>query len=202
MSIRKPIAILGVVALLCGALGACTTWRTEKTVSLPARPMVYPLAVKLMDVNWVKQELGRIPLLIEETRAGERITGVRVEPTGDIRLPGMTDSAFRWKLLSCNATRINEPYKLRLRLILERYSGAAKQYITAGGITTYINYGDVPSAEWNADIEVERCADGSFVLRKLCDNISLLSDVEAHRYIKQPDFWQQSLDFELELEAN
>ena len=196
MSIRKTIAILGVVALLCGAVGACTTWRTEKTVSLPARPMVYPLAVKLMDVNWVNQELGRIPLLIEETRAGERITGVRVEPTGDIRLPGMADSAFRWKLLSCNATRINEPYTMVLKLEWRTYPGVLTHVLEESQRTTSVAVDMYGNAAW-ARVMVNRAVDGSFSMSIKDDTISGGESCSAEAFIPNPDYFQRDLKLKL-----
>ena len=196
MSIRKPIAILGVVALLCGALGACTTWRTEKTVSQPARPMVYPLAVKLMDVNWVNQELGRIPLLIEETRAGERITGVRVEPTGDIRLPGMADSAFRWKVLSCNATRINEPYTMVLKLEWRTYPGVLTHVLEESQRTTSVAVDMYGNVAW-ARVMVNRAVDGSFSMSIKDDTISGGESYSAEVFIPNPDYFQRDLKLKL-----
>ena len=182
--------------MLCGALGACTTWRTEKTVSLPARPMVYPLAVKLMDVNWVNQELGRIPLLIEETRAGERITGVRVEPTGDIRLPGMTDSAFRWKLLSCNATRINEPYTMVLQLEWRTYPGVLTHVLEESQRTTSVAVDMYGNAAW-ARVMVNRAVDGSFSMSIKDDIISGGESCSAEVFIPNPDYFQRDLKLKL-----
>ena len=201
----KRMATWVAVLPVCAAMAACTAWHTEKRVAVPQRPQVYSLSVKLMDVNGIDQELGRIPLLIEETREGGRITKVRVEPTGDIRLPGMGvdgDKAFRWEVVSCDAARADEPYTLRVRLFLVKYGGEVRQVFTDGDTAVCWDYGKCPPAEWNADIEVKRGADGMFCMKTLCDNISVLTDIEPQQYMKQPSFLQQSLDLELELVEN
>lgn len=161
--------------------------------------MVYPLAVKLMDVNWIDQELARIPLLIEETRKGNRITKVRVEPTGDIRLPGggAEDVAFRWHVESCNATRVDAPYTLSLRLTYIYYPGEATQIIDNGTTKTTHWYYTSNGRESYARVLVHRAADGTFSMELKSDIISEECDVEPQRYIKNPGVWQQTLDLQL-----
>ncbi len=167
--------------------------------------MVYPLELKLMDVNWINQELGRIPLFIEETYNGNQITRVRVEPTGDIRLPHMGkygDKALRWSVVSCNASRADAPYTLKLNLDLVQYAGKSTQQHTRGDVVTTFDYGIAPASTYNAILEVQRHADATFTFKILHDNISKLTDVEPHHYLQQPAFWQQSLDLQLELPKN
>lgn len=187
------------LAILCVSMGACTTYMTYRETRLPERPMVYPLAVKLMDVNWIDQELGRIPLLIEETRQGNRITKVRVEPTGDIRLPscGTDDIAFRWKVESCTAARVDEPYTLSLRLTYVRYPGDCTQIIDNGSTRTTIWY-DSYGREAYARVLVHRSAEGAFTMEVKNDIISGSSDFEPQFFIQNPGFWQQSLDLQLQ----
>ena len=182
---------------------SCTSVSSHKDTILPNRPMVYSMGVKLMDVNWVDQELGRIPLLIEETRQGKRITKVRIEPTGDVRLPGCYgDKACRWTLESCNAEWVDKPYTLRLRLSLIKYSGHYQQQLIKGGIKTIFDYGVSNESEWDAVIEVHRHADSSFAMHIVSDNISMLQDVEPHQYLKNPGPFQQTLDLHLQLCSN
>lgn len=182
---------------------SCTSVLSHKDTILPNRPMVYSMGVRLMDVNWIDQELCRIPLLIEETRQGKRITKVRVEPTGDVRLPGrFDDKACRWTLESCNAMWVDKPYTLRLRLSLLKYSGHSQQQLAYAGINTTIDYGVSPMGEWDAVIEVHRYADSTFDMQIVSDNISKLQDIEPHQYMKNPGMLQQTLDLQLQSYVN
>ena len=196
---------MGCLVGLCGALASCTSSTYHKEVILPERPMVYPMSVKLMDVNWVNQELCRIPLLIEETRQGNRITKVRVEPTGDIRFPGMgefNDKACRWTVEACDAERVDAPYTLRLRLSLMKYSGHSEQQLIKGGVKKIFDYGVASGSEWDAVIEVHRYADSTFDMQIVSDNISKLQDIEPHQYLKNPGMLQQTLDLQLQSYVN
>lgn len=193
---------MGCLVALLGAVASCTSLTYHKETILPNRPMVYSLGVKLMDVNWVNQELCRIPLLIEETRQGNRITKVRVEPTGDIRFPGMgefNDKACRWTVEACDAERVDAPYTLRLRLSLIKYSGHSEQQLIKGGVKKIFDYGVASGSEWDAVIEVRRSSDSTFTMHIEHDNISKLKDVEPHQYMKNPGCFQQTLDLQLQL---
>lgn len=196
---------MGCLVALCGAVASCTSSTYHKEAILPERPMVYPMSVKLMDVNWVNQELCRIPLLIEETRQGNRITKVRVEPTGDIRFPGMgefNDKACRWTVEACDAERVDAPYTLRLRLSLMKYSGHSEQQLIKGGVKKIFDYGVASGSEWDAVIEVRRYADSTFDMQIVSDNISKLQDIEPHQYLKNPGMLQQTLDLQLQSYVN
>lgn len=178
---------------------SCTSVLSHKDTILPNRPMVYSMGVRLMDVNWIDQELCRIPLLIEETRQGKRITKVRVEPTGDIRLPGCgtDDIAFRWKVESCTASRADEPYTLSLRLTYVCYPGDCTQIIDNGRARTticYYSYG----REAYARVLVHRTAEGEFSMEVKNDIISGYTDIEPQLFIRNPGFWQQSLYLQLQ----
>ena len=171
----RGILATTVLCLSAVGLSSCewTQVSAHKTTTFPQRPMVYPLSLKLMDVNWIDQELGRIPLLIEEKREGELITDVRVQPMGDIRLPGLgsDDIAFRWHVESCNATRGNQPYTLVLKLTKCRYPGKEVQTIVGRNTITTIEY-DVYGQETYARVLVHRAADGSFSMSLKNDIIS------------------------------
>ena len=194
--------VLATSALCLAAMGlsSCvwTQVSTHKTTTFPQRPMVYPLYLKLMDVNWIDQELGRIPLLIEEKREGELITDVRVQPMGDIRLPGLgsDDIAFRWHVESCNATRVNQPYTLVLKLTKCRYPGKEVRTIVSSNTITTHEY-DVYGREDYARVLVHRAADGSFSMSLKNDIISGIVLYSPHHYIQNPGFFQQSLQLQL-----
>ena len=194
--------ILTTCALCLAAVGlsSCvwTQVSTHKTTTFPQRPMVYPLYLKLMDVNWIDQELGRIPLLIEEIREGELITDVRVQPTGDIRLTGLgsDDIAFRWHVESCNATRVDQPYTLVLRLTKCRYPGKKVQTIVSSKTIKTYEF-DVYGRETYARVLVQRASDGSFSMSLKNDIISGIEEYSPHHYIQNPGFFQQSLQLQL-----
>lgn len=194
--------ILATTALCLAAVGLCSCARTQvstyKTTNFPQRPMVYPLYLKLMDVNWIDQELGRIPLLIEEKREGELITDVNVQPMGDIRLPGQgcDDIAFRWYVESCNASRVNQPYTLVLKLTKCRYPGKEVRTIVSSNTITTHEY-DVYGREDYARVLVYRAADGSFSMSLKNDIISDIEEYSPQLYIQNPGFFQQSLQLQL-----
>ena len=195
MKFRIPIICL--MLLLC-TMVSCTTYKTYKETRFPDSPMVYSLALKLMDVNWIDQELAHIPLMIEETRQGNLITKVRVEPTGDIRLPGggADDVAFRWHVESCTATRVDAPYTLSLRLTYIVYPGEITQIIDDGTTKTTLWYTS-NGRESYARVLVYRAADGTFTMELKNDIISEECDIEPHHFIRNPSFWQQSLELQL-----
>ncbi len=176
-------------------------WSTRKELSPIEGPVVYALSIKLMDENWIDQELGRIPLLIEETRDGKNIMRVRVLPSGDIKLPGITrdDIVFRWKLESCDVSRIDDSYTITLVLEYVKLPGNVTQTLHKGDVSTCIYYGDVPAGEVDARMLVHRAADGSFSVVLKNDNISCIADLDARAFIKDPGFVQQSLDLKLVL---
>lgn len=106
--------------LLLGLLLGCATsgTRVTKTTHHPDVPMVYPLGLTMSADKQTAGEALFIPLLVEETRQADRITGVRIAPTGDIRAisPQADEIAFRWKLEACNATTSQAGYTLSLQL--------------------------------------------------------------------------------------
>lgn len=199
MSKLKGIATWAAVLLVCGTLAACTMRHTEKRVALPQCPQVYSLCVKLMDVNWIDEELVRIPLLIEETREGDRITKVRVEPTGDIRFPGKgadEDYAFRWEVVSCDAERADGPYTLVLRLTWCIYPGVLTHVEESKNKTTCVSV-DMYGSKAYAKVLVHRAADGTFSMELKNDIISSSAKIAPEVFMTNPDFWQRDLELRL-----
>ena len=198
LKLKRMVTWVAVLPV-CAAMAACTAWHTEKQVAVPQRPQVYSLSVKLMDVNGIDQELGRIPLLIEETREGGRITKVRVEPTGDIRLPGMGvdgDKAFRWEVVSCDAARADEPYTLTLKLALCTYPGVLTQSAEAKNRTTLVSVGMYGNVAY-ARVLVHRAADGAFSMELKNDIISSPAKIAPEEFMDNPGFLQRDLVLKL-----